>query len=106
MIFLAAGEPTSESITSPAFLLNLGAVGFFLFMFMRDKITTKTAADSREELYKQAALLQEKHIERLINERDRAYAERDEAYDVMKHLTEKVGDSLPRNPRRRKPDET
>jgi hypothetical protein len=76
MIWAADAPSSAESFLNPSFLLNLGAVGYFLFMFMTDRVHSKGAMDRERAVQ-----------ERLIMERDRALAERDEMIEVMKDFT-------------------
>ena len=91
MIF-AAGEAPSASLIDPAFWVNVGAVGVFLYFFITDKVYSRGSVERLD-----------KTIERLISERDRALAERDEMIEVMKDFTHSAGAILQINQPPRKP---
>lgn len=92
LIWAAGDAGTSQAFTDPSFLMNLGAVGFFLFMFMTDRVHSKGAMD-RERA----------NQERLIEERNKALAERDEMIEVMKDFTHTASAILKTEPPKRPP---
>lgn len=96
-MILAAAEPVA-GFADPSFWVNLGVAGIFLFGFATDRIHSKGSMDrveaqhnmALEKLEKQHEVQMsklEKQNDRLIVERDRALAERDEMIEVMKNFT-------------------
>lgn len=97
-LMYAASEPAGGGFADPAFWVNLGVAGIFLLGFATDRIHSKGSMD-RVELQHNVALekLEKQHEaamtkleaqnERLISERNRALAERDEMIEVMKNFT-------------------
>lgn len=82
----AAGEPGTV-FSDPTFWINLGVAGVFLFMFTTGKIHPQATVDKVERQALIALGKMDKQIDRLIEERDRALAERDEMIEVMKDFT-------------------
>ena len=93
-----ADSVSAEGFADPAFWVNLGVAGIFLMGFATDRIHSKGSMDraeashslSLDKLEKQheAAMTKlERQNDRLIVERDRALAERDEMIEVMKNFT-------------------
>jgi hypothetical protein len=72
MVFAAPDDPVS-AITDPGFLLNLGAVGFFLTLFLADKIHSQgalrrveaAAEEARNQRAASLAVMQAQHEEAL-----------------------------------------
>jgi hypothetical protein len=116
----AGSGPADADYTSPGFLFNVGAVGFFLTLFLADKIHSQGAlrrvqeadATALRELTRQheAALSAQRsahldamqraddHVRALIVERDKANAERNEAVAVMRDFTLMAGAVLNSRP--------
>ena len=106
---LSEGPTPETSLANPAIWINLGAVGVFLYYFITDKVFSKGAMEKVERLAQKSEEKQDKQIERIIGERDRALAERDEMIEVMTNFTRTASALLqfeipPHKPPPRRPD--
>jgi hypothetical protein len=95
----AEAVDTGTDFANPLTWLNWGVLGLVVLGFMTDRIHTRSrvereirereadraAAEAREQRLAEAATARE---ERLIAERDRANAERDEAYQVVRDFNQ------------------
>jgi hypothetical protein len=110
-----AADAPAGGFADPSFLVNLGVAGAILVAFFSGRLHSTNEMDRVERACNLAAEAQkdahdvvmqrlDDHIRRLIVERDRALAERDEMIGVMKDFTMMAGAVLNQDqPWRQKP---
>lgn len=105
-VLIFAAEPASDGLADPAFWVNLGVAGVFLLAFFTGRLHSNREMDAMIGQYKAAIDLivaqnaatterMERQITQLTNERDRAYAEKDDMVDVIKDFTHTASALLP-----------
>jgi hypothetical protein len=106
----------AAGLADPSFWVNLGVAGVFLALFLAGKISSQRTVQDLKDAHQReleglrgshsaALAMQTLQLDRIISERNRALAERDEMIDVMKDFTHTASAILqvrpPTPPRRR-----
>jgi hypothetical protein len=88
----------AAGLADPSFWVNLGVAGVFLGLFLAGKISSQRTVDDLKAAHERALAelkgvntaalaMQTLQLDRVISERNKALAERDEMIDVMKDFT-------------------